>query len=183
MKVLIQDRDAAAHPNLRTYAEQKLQKLTRHFDHVLEARLELRSDKKKSAEQMKVAELTVHMSGRTPIIRKAVQSAQDLREAIDLVIDKMDRQIREHKEKLKDHKHVRPDSEFAPSAPVAAAAPDGILEVKRYKLKPISQEQARAEMEALDHSFYLFLNEETQEVNLLYRREDGALGRLEADLS
>jgi putative sigma-54 modulation protein len=61
--------------------------------------------------------------------------------------------------------------------------PDGILEVKRYKLKPVSEEQARADMEALNHSFYLFLNEETQEVNLLYRREDGALGRLEADLS
>lgn len=183
MNVLIQDRDAAAHPDLRAYAEQKLQKLSRHFDHILEARLELRSDKKKSAEQMKVAELTVHMSGRSPVIRKAVQSTQDLREAIDLVIDKMDRQIREHKEKLKDHKRVRPDSEFAPAAPPAAVVPDGVLEVKRYKLKPISEDQARAEMEALDHSFYLFLNEDSQEVNLLYRRGDGALGRLEADLS
>ena len=184
MNVLIQDRDAAAHPDLRAYAEQKLQKLSRHFDHILEARLELRSDKKKSAEQMKVAELTVHMSGRSPVIRKAVQSTQDLREAIDLVIDKMDRQIREHKEKLKEHKRIRPDSEFAPMAPAASApTPNGVMEVKRYKLKPISEEQARAELEALDHSFYLFLNEDSQEVNLLYRLEDGGLGRLEADLS
>jgi putative sigma-54 modulation protein len=50
-------------------------------------------------------------------------------------------------------------------------------------MKPISEEQARDQMEELGHAFFLFLNEDTQELNLLYRRHDGTLGLVEADLS
>jgi putative sigma-54 modulation protein len=129
---------------------------------------------------MKVAELTVHVSGRSGTIRKAVQSAEHMHEAIDLVVDKMDRQIREHKDRLKDHRQR--GTEGPTLAPVQTPA-DGVARVKRFKLKPIPREQAQREMEALDHAFYLFLDEDSQEVNVLYRRQDGSLGLLEADLT
>jgi putative sigma-54 modulation protein len=103
-----------------------------------------------------------------------------MHEAIDLVVDKMDRQIREHKDRLKDHRQ-RGTEGPTPSLPQTPA--DGVARVKRFKLKPISREQARREMEALDHAFYLFLDDDSQEVNVLYRRQDGSLGLLEADLT
>jgi putative sigma-54 modulation protein len=186
MEILIQAKKAAADPQIKAYAQAKLEKLARHFDHILEARMELGTEKNKSLENMKVAELTVHVTGRTGNILKAVQSAAHMNEAIDLVIDKMDRQIRQHKEKLKDHRRTLPTAAVAQmttGGPVTAVRPNGVARIKRFKMKPMSEDRARDETESLGHSFFLFLNEDSQELNLLYRRQDGTLGLMEADLT
>jgi putative sigma-54 modulation protein len=181
MQILIQARDGAADAKIKAYAQAKLEKLSRHFDHVLEARLELGTEKKKSVESRKVAELTVHVAGRGGAIRKAVQEAEHMREAIDLVIDKMDRQIRDHKEKLKGHR--APASVAEPALLPIRPSRNGLAEIKRYKLKPMSEAQAREEMEERGKPFFVFLNEETQEVNVLFRRQDGGMGLIETDLT
>ncbi len=181
MQILIQAKKPVADPRIKAYAQAKLEKLTRHFDHILDARMELGTEKNKSLENMKVAELTVHVSGRSGTILKAVQAAQHMNEAVDLVIDKMDRQIRQHKEKLKEH---RPGKQAAAAlGPAPISRRNGVVKIKRFKLKPISEDRAREQMEELGHSFFLFLNEDSQELNLLYRRNDGSLGLVEADLS
>jgi putative sigma-54 modulation protein len=182
MEILIQAKKNAADPRIKAYAQAKLEKLTRHFDHIIEARMELGTEKNKSLENMKVAELTVHVTGRTGNILKAVQAAEHMNEAVDLVIDKMDRQIRQHKEKLKGHRRSRPAAQ-SPTGASAAARPNGVAKIKRFKMKPISEEQARDQMRELGHAFFLFLNEDSQELNLLYQRNDGTLGLVEADLS
>jgi putative sigma-54 modulation protein len=184
MEILIQAKKAAADPQMKAYAQGKLEKLTRHFDHILQARMELGTEKNKSLENMKVAELTVHVTGRTGNILKAVQSAEHMNEAVDLVIDKMDRQIRHHKEKLKDHRRTKPAvaAGQAPSGATTAVRPNGVAKIKRFKMRPMSDDQAREQMVELGHTFFLFLNEDSQELNLLYRRHDGSLGLLEADL-
>jgi putative sigma-54 modulation protein len=184
MEILIQAKKNAADPQIKAYAQAKLEKLTRHFDHIQEARMELTTERNKSLEDVKVAELTVHVTGRTGNILKAVQSAEHMNEAVDLVIDKMVRQIRQHKEKLKDHRQGKAAAAAqASSAPTDAVRPNGVAKIKRFKLKPISEEQARDQMNELGHAFFLFLNEDTQELNLLYRRNNGTLGLVEADLS
>jgi ribosome hibernation promoting factor len=186
LEILIQAKKSAADPQIKAYAQAKLEKLARHYDHILEARMELGTEKNKSLENMKVAELIVHVTGRTGNILKAVQSAGHMNEAVDLVIDKMDRQIRQHKEKLKDHRRSKPMGEIAlgPTPPATTAVrPNGVAKIKRFKMKPMSEEQAREEMERLGHAFFLFLNEDSQELNLLYRRHDGTFGLVEADLS
>jgi len=113
MEILIQAKKSAADPQMKTYAQAKLEKLARHFDHILQARMEHGTEKNKSRETMKVAALTVHVTGRTGNILKAVQAAEHMNEAVDLVIDKMDRQIRQHKEKLKDHRRAKPAAALA----------------------------------------------------------------------
>src|SRR5229473_7781247 len=181
MKVLIQAKKAAADPRMRAYAQGKLEKLTRHFDQILEARMELATEKNKSLETMKVARLVVHVNGT---ILKAVQSAEHVNEAVDLVVDKMDRQIRQHKERLKDHRRSKSASAIAepPDAATSAVRSNGVAKIKRFKMRPMSDDQAREQMDELGHTFFLFLNEDSQELNLLYRRRDGSLGLLEADL-
>jgi putative sigma-54 modulation protein len=185
MEILIQAKKNAADPRIKAYAQAKLEKLTRHFDHILEARLELSTERNKSLEDVKVAELTVHVTGRTGNILKGVQSAAHMNEAIDLVVDKLDRQIRQHKEKLKDHRRSKPAGAIGETSAAANSAvrSNGVAKIKRFKLKPISEEQARDQMDELGHAFFIFLNEDTQELNLLYRRNDGTLGLVEADLS
>jgi putative sigma-54 modulation protein len=183
MEILIQAKKSAADPEMRAYAQGKLEKLTRHFDHILQARMELGTDKNKSLETMKVAELTVHVTGRTGNILKAVQSAEHMNEAVDLVIDKMDRQIRQHKEKLQDHRRGKPAiGQSSPAPATTAVRPNGVARVKRFKMRPMTEDQARQQMSELGHAFFLFLNEDSQELNLLYLRHDGSLGLLEADL-
>jgi putative sigma-54 modulation protein len=184
MEILIQAKKSAADPQMKAYAQAKLEKLTRHFDHILQARMELGTEKNKSLENMKVAELTVHVTGRTGNILKAVQAAEHMNEAVDLVVDKMDRQIRQHKEKLKEHRRAKPTGVLAqsPSSPATAVRPNGVARIKRFKMKPMSEDQAREQMIDLGHAFFLFLNEDSQELNLLYQRHDGSLGLLEADL-
>jgi putative sigma-54 modulation protein len=185
MEILIQAKKSAADPQMKAYAQAKLEKLTRHFDHILEARMELGTEKNKSLENMKVAELTVHVTGRTGNILKAVQSAEHMNEAVDLVVDKMDRQIRQHKEKLKDHRRPKASGATGQGSGPASdpVRPNGVARIKRFKMKPMSEDQAREQMEELGHAFFLFLNEDSQELNLLYRRQDGTLGLVEADLS
>jgi len=186
MEILIQAKKSAADPQMKAYAQAKLEKLTRHFDHILEARMELGTEKNKSLENMKVAELTVHVTGRTGNILKAVQSAEHMNEAVDLVVDKMDRQIRQHKEKLKDHRRSRPAADIAQGSAAPASdpvRPNGVARIKRFKMRPMSDDHARDQMDELGHTFFLFLNEDSQELNLLYRRRDGTLGLLEADLT
>jgi putative sigma-54 modulation protein len=181
VQILIQAKKSAADPQMKAYAQAKLEKLARHFDHVLEARMELGTEKNKSSENLKVAELTVHVTGRTGNILKAAQSSEHMNEAVDLVIDKMDRQIRDHKERLKDHRPPR--APIASSKLVSGPRPaNGVVKVKRFKLKPMTLEQASEEMDELGHSFFLFLNEDSQELNVLYRRHDATLGVVEADL-
>ena len=65
----------------------------------------------------------------------------------------------------------------------SAVRRNGVAKIKRFKMKPISEEQARDQMQELGHAFFLFLNEDSQELNLIYRRNDGTLGLVEADLS
>src|SRR2546430_16957316 len=99
---------------MKTYAQTKIEKLERDFAHILKARMELGREKNKSLETVKVAELTVHVTGRTGNILKAVQSAEHMNEAVDLVAAKKVRHIRQHKGKLKDHRQAK-----APPAPQA----------------------------------------------------------------
>jgi len=185
MKVLIQAKKSAADAHVQAYAQGKLERLTRHNDQILEARMELGTEKNKSLETMKVAQLVVHVNGT---ILKAQQAAEHMNEAIDLVIDKMDRQIRHHKEKLQDHRRTKVGAGKLAAAPAASprplrSTPDaGLARTKRFRLKPIAREQAQAEMEALGHAFFVFLNEDSQEVNVLYRRKNGSHGLLEVDL-
>jgi len=177
MKVLIQAKKAAADPRMKAYAQGKLEKLTRHFDQILEARMELATEKNKSLETMKVARLVVHVNGT---ILKAVQSAEHVNEAVDLVVDKMDRQIRQHKERLRSRRKGKAE-EAEPAVPSETRL-NGVAKIKRFRLQPMSEEQAKAEMTDLGHSFFVFLNEDSQEVNILYRRRNGTLGLVETAL-
>src|SRR5256885_2172181 len=140
MEILIQAKKSAADPQMKTYAQANLEKLARHFDHILQARMELGTEKNKSLETMKVAELTVHVTGRTGNILKAVQSAEHMNEAVDLVVDKMDRQIRQHKEKLKDHRRSKPAAAIGKTASAAASTDvrsDRVGRIKRIKIRSI----------------------------------------------
>jgi putative sigma-54 modulation protein len=90
-------------PSLREYVLTKLDRVTRHFDQVVDINVLLTVEKQKEKERRQKAEVTVHVKGRDIFVE---QSAEDLYAAIDQLMDKLDRQVCRHKDRLQDHHHA-----------------------------------------------------------------------------
>ena len=172
-------------PALRTYAVEKLERLERHDGRIHEARAVLEEDDRRVPRAS--AEVFIHLH-HTQL--KARCDGPTLREAIDRVTDKIDRQILNHKERVKEHKgHAAAGSD--PSLPLprhvdggAAAAAAAVAEpvaaepvaTRRYvRLRPMSLDDAVAAFEAGSESPLLFIDEDGGEVCALTRRGDGEI--------
>jgi putative sigma-54 modulation protein len=92
---------------LRQYAEDKIRKLDRHFDRILEARMEIEAAARRSPEPLKTLALHLHVNGS--VLEGRVQS-RDLQAGVDEVVDKVDEQLRRRKERVRQHKRDRPTS-------------------------------------------------------------------------
>lgn len=92
-------------PALREYVLNKLERVMRHFDQVVDVSVILSVEKKKEKEQRQKAEVTLHVKGRDIFVE---QSHEDLYAAIDQLMDKLDRQVVRHKDRVQDHHHDSP---------------------------------------------------------------------------
>ncbi len=92
-------------PALREYVLTKLERVTRHFDQVVDVTVLLSVEKLTEKERRQKAEVTLHVKGKDIFIE---QSNEDMYAAVDQLMDKLDRQVCRHKDKLQDHHHVAP---------------------------------------------------------------------------
>lgn len=167
-------------PAIREYVEKKVAKLDRYFTESPNANvnvnLKVYQDKKSKVE------ITIPMKD---LVLRAEETHEDMYAAIDLITDKLERQIRKHKTKV-NRKFREKESlkDFAPIfTEVEAVEEDEDLEVVRTKsfdLKPMDSEEAILQMNMLGHSFYVFTNAETNQTNVVYKRNDGRYGLIEA---
>jgi putative sigma-54 modulation protein len=182
-------RNIAVTPALRRYAETKLARLERFLNGLGTAHVVLRVEKHRQ-----VAEVTLAMRDAT---LRAEESTSDLYASLDLVADKLERQVLRYKERIEAH-GARPGRvPQGPLAPGRGAGPDGgppgapgapagegerrVVRVKRFAMKPMTVEDALVQMELLGHTFFVFRHAQTEEVNVLYRRTDGAYGLIEPE--
>ena len=183
MKVVIHDRTEELPPNLREYCERKLSKLSRHFDRVLEAEVHFEEERKRSQERVHVSRIILHLDGRhSPVIR-AEERAGDMQAAVDLALDKLDRQVVKLKERVK----VRKSAGGSLGTPLDGDAPrsatGGEVMRRQAHLKPESLDDARISLESDGNVFHVFLNEDSGEVNVIYRRADGGMSVIEPVLT
>jgi putative sigma-54 modulation protein len=129
-----------------------------------------------------IAEITLRVRDLTI---RGEESSDDLYCAIDLVVDKIERQILRHKERIVAHfgrgagrSRGKEESLTGEAEPVLEGSPR-IVRTKRFAMKPLSLDEAALHMNLLGHSFFVFRNARTQEVNVLYRRQDGDYGLIE----
>ncbi len=132
-----------------------------------------------SASDAHIADVTLVVDGRTLRSRAAGGTYQ---EALDTVVDRVERQAIDHKEKPR--VRARPEEEKAILRKIAdgTAEPGGerqIVKTKRFAIEPMFEEDAVAAMEDLGHDFYVFVNAETERIGVLYRRRDGNFGLIE----
>jgi putative sigma-54 modulation protein len=127
--------------------------------------------------QLKKVEITVSVHNST--LRSEV-SDFDVRVAIDKAIDKIERQIVKHKEKLQPRSA---DSiRFEGDDGANEASYSRIVKNKQFELRPMTSEEACFQLELLEHSFYVFQNEDTEKVCVVYKRNDGDYGLIEPSL-
>lgn len=177
-------------PALRSYAEKRVSKVLKHFDperNTITAEVLLRVER-----DTHIAEITLKV-GR--LFLRSEARSPDLYASIDEAVDRLGRQIRKYKTRLKARAVDSPklgeitaqgaQAVAAEPEADAAAADNGLPKVvrtKRFAIKPMSVEEAALQMELLGHDFFVFANAQTEEVNVLYRRRDGQLGLIEPEL-
>jgi len=174
MKFVYASKDMQISESLKARVEKKLGKLSRYFREEPEATIRFKVQKG----ARNIVEITVNAGG---IILRAEESSNDMYLSIDHAVDKLESQIRRHRTKLE--KRIR-EAELEPvvEAPVYEEQNYDIVRVKKFSIKPMGIEDAITQMELLGHDFFLFLNEETDIMSVLYRRNDGSYGLLQPEL-
>jgi len=162
-------------------ARDKIAHAGRIFDDGAVADVEIaeRRNPKAAGERYRV-EITTHTAGHT--VRVEARAA-DERSALDLAIDKFERQLRRLKERLIQRSRKRGDKTLNSAPPSSDEDEDAgqphIVRRKRFVMRPMSPEEAVLQMEMLEHDFFFFLDAETGQHSVLYHRDDGSLGLIE----
>lgn len=162
---------------LKNIVEKKMSRLDRYFEPNVPANVTLSVQKSNQ-----IIEITIPFNG---IILRGEETNLDMYVAIDLVVDKIERQIRKQKTKLAKRKinldSVRfnsiPDYEWKENE----RKDPKIVKTKKFAIKPMSAEEAILQMELLGHSFFVYQDAETSDVNVVYRRNDGNYGLIESE--
>lgn len=178
MELIITGKNLTVSDKVETYVRRKIGKLDRHLTDAAEARVELSTENTKNANQRQIVQVTIFKNGT--IIRAEERSA-DMLAAVDAVVDKLDKQIRRYKDKRMRKRRAAGHATDAESK-VPDETEDTIVRVKRFRTPPMSEEAAMEQMELLGHSFFIFSNEMTGMLNVLYRRQDGKFGLLEPEI-
>jgi putative sigma-54 modulation protein len=159
--------------SIKSYIEEKLSKLNKYFEHPekITARVIL-----KIRGRDQIIEVTIPTHSFT--IRNEL-SHSDLYAAIDLVVDKLERQMVKNKVKIQKRVLKNNDFHFEQADENDDEEQQIITKRKKLETKPMSEEEALLQMNMLGHDFFIFRNDITNEVNVLYRRKDGNYGIIE----
>ncbi|EOR23173.1 ribosome-associated translation inhibitor RaiA [Cytobacillus oceanisediminis] len=168
-------------PAIREYVEKKISKLERYFSETPDAQVNV--NLKTYNDKTSKVEVTIPMS---QLLLRAEEDHMDMYAAIDLISDKLERQIRKHKTKV-NRKHREKGNlnelfgsyESAPNTEEEEQDLE-IVRQKRFNLKPMDSEEAILQMDLLGHNFFVYTDAETNNTNIVYKRKDGKYGLIEA---
>ena len=183
IEISVKDMDLS--DKLRDYVETKVAKLDRYLDIIDQAQVDLTHAKTaRNAKDRQVAQLTIRGKG---VVLRAEERTEDMFASVDLVLDKIHRQIERYK-----GRHWRSRGDGRSAADVASYEPmsieeddapsEMIVRRKRHFLIPMDESEAVEQMQLLGHEdFFIFLDVVNNQVNILYRRRDGTLGLIETE--
>ncbi len=175
MELRVKGKNTEVAESIRSYGERKLGKLERILDDEARVELELAEETNPAIAANQVAEATVWT--RRHVVR-AREASPDMKASIDQLVSKLERQIKDAREKVRNR---RPRGEAPEPAPVLDLDEvDGtIVRTKQFALKPMTAEEAVLQLELLGHDFYVFRSIDSDEVNVVYRRRAGDYGLIE----
>ena len=193
MKILIHGKNLELTGALKEYTEAKIEKATHHYkDIVKEADIHL-SIEKNPRVSFQTAEVTIFANGT---VIRAEEKTENLYSSIDLVSNKLCRKLRKYKErnnktihnkqfKNKDSLPIESmESRFLDKAllkeGMEASLPEPSIKNKYFEMTPISSEEARKQLDLIDHDFYVFRNKKNNELQVIYKRNHGGYGLIQS---
>lgn len=174
MKIIVNGKNIEITNALKNVVEKKLDKLDKYFSPNVEAHATLSVQKNRQ-----IIEVTIPFNG---VILRGEEATEDMYASIDLVVDKLERQIRKQKTKLQ--KRLYGDSlkfQFIPDEEYKDVQEPRIVKTKKFAIKPMSDEEALLQMELLGHNFFVYESADTGDVNVIYKRKDGNYGLIEPE--
>ena len=174
MRYTISGKNIDITPGLKNAVENKLSKLERYFSPDTEAQVTLSVEKGRQK-----IEVTIPIKGT---IIRAEQDSDDMYVSIDLVEEIIERQIKKYKTKIIDKKQSAASfSDTFIQEEVEYEEAVNIVKTKRFAMKPMDPEEACLQMELLGHNFFTFLNSETEQINVVYKRKANSYGLIEPE--
>lgn len=176
MQIAVTFRHMESSEAVRNYVEEKLARVKKYIEEPIDAQVVLSVQKKIYHR----AEVTMVAKGLT---MKSTEEKDDMYAAVDLMVDKIERQLKRYKEKLKRHKggnsgtqrRVEKSVIAAPSVDEGDSGPE-IIRSHSFFVKPMSVEEAVMQMDLLQKDFLVFTDDRTEVMNVVYRRNDGNYG-------
>ncbi|ADD68082.1 sigma 54 modulation protein/ribosomal protein S30EA [Denitrovibrio acetiphilus DSM 12809] len=177
MNIQITARNIELTDAIRDYAEKKVSKLEKYFDYITDANVLLEVQK-----NVHIVEVLVSAKG---VFMKGLEKSEDLYASIDLAVDKIEKQLVKYKEKLKDKKIQDKDYDTPLKLNIldSQSVEDSetrIIITKEMPVKPMDPEEAVMQMDLLNKPFFVFRNSDTNEVAVVYQRDDGNIGLIES---
>jgi putative sigma-54 modulation protein len=190
MDIQIRGKNVHVPESLKRTTKEKLARLDRFADGHGRIEVDYFELRNRRIHDNQVCEVLVHLKGH---LVKAHAASTDLHSALDLVVDKVEHQVKKLKERRVERWHPR-RSRLHPDVPPEdllfeaedtdegegeADHPGRIVKTKLVEIKPMTPDEAALQMDLLGHDFFVFISAETQTAAVLYRRHDGRLGLIE----
>jgi putative sigma-54 modulation protein len=182
MKLVIQGKNIEITEAIREYVHQKIEKAVSHFQSITtEVDVHLSVAKNPRINPKQVAEVTIYANGA---VVRAEEGSENLYASIDLVANKIARQLRKYKEKRHEKNHAPiKTAEVIEDEPVSSLVsdrqpelPSTVVRTKYFSMPPMTLEEAQEQLELVDHDFFMFRNAATGEINVIYERNHGGYG-------
>ncbi len=193
MKILIHGKNLELTGALKEYTEAKIEKATHHYkDIVKEADIHL-SIEKNPRVSFQTAEVTIFANGT---VIRAEEKTENLYSSIDLVSNKLCRKLRKYKERnnktihnkqfknkdslpIESMESIFLDKAFLKEG-TEASLPEPSIKNKYFEMNPISSDEARKQLDLIDHDFYVFRNKKNNELQVIYKRNHGGYGLIQS---
>ncbi|MGI9050331.1 MAG: ribosome hibernation-promoting factor, HPF/YfiA family [Rubrobacteraceae bacterium] len=187
MDVAVKGRNITVTEALERYAREKVERISKFFDDdrsASGAEVELIHERNPSISEPEVVETTLFINGS---VLKAREATADMYASIDLMSDKLERQVKRYRgrqvDRWRGQRQDKTKNDSPEPEPFVVAEEDEIetkiVRTKQFQMKPMGAEEAALQMELLDHSFFVFTSAETGDINVVYRRRDGNYGLIE----
>ncbi len=168
MNINVQGKNIEITEDLKEYAVNKLNKMTRYFGNIQSVTITLGLERGRST-----AEITLLASGK---VVRSEELGSDMYLAIDFAIEKLEKQIRRYKERLSSRSQPNEVIRAIKEESAVKEKKSKVVKTKRFFLRLMDEDEAIEEMELLGHDFFLFLHASTGNIGLIYKRTEGDLG-------
>ncbi|HEY1087805.1 MAG TPA: ribosome-associated translation inhibitor RaiA [Archangium sp.] len=170
--------------SLKNYAREKVERVNKYLDKATEAHVTLSVER-----HLHHADISIHSGS---FLLRGREKSEDMYASIDLAMDKIEKQLKRYKEKLKHHhgrdrqhhnqKYVKHHvlEGMGTVTEIAAEQSQKVVKTNEFLTRPMSTDEAIMQMDLMNNDFYVFTNSTTMEMNVVYHRKDGTIGLIEA---